>query len=104
MSFINKISRGKHACFRTKKMSQPLPLQTNDGLMKIHLPKYRKSALRGYFPGRGNCRGCGKEFKKHDSYWEPAYFQHCINECEGYKKLGQLLYANAYINLFFHIE
>ena len=69
-------------------MSQPLPIPTKDGLMNIHLPKYRNAALRGNFPGRGNCSGCGKEFRKHETTWEPAYYQHCVNECEEHKKLG----------------
>ena len=91
MLFLSEKSRVSHPCCRKKKMSQPSPIPTKDGLMNIFLPIYRKCALRGYFPGRGNCRGCGKEFKKYECTWEPAYFIHCINECEEYKKLGLFL-------------
>ena len=91
MSFISENSRVKHACCRKMKMSQPSPVPANDGSMTVYLPMYQKGALRGYFPGRGNCCGCGKEFKKYDRFWEPAYFAHCINECEEYKKLGVFL-------------
>ena len=76
------------------KIYQPTPIPTKDGLMNIYLPKYQKAALRGYYPDRGNCRGCGKEFKHRKRTWEPAYFQHCGNECEEFKKLGLILFSH----------
>ena len=36
----------------------------------------------------GSCKGCKMQFKKLRNVFEPAYYTHCIMECDKYKKLN----------------
>lgn len=44
-----------------------------------------------------NCKGCGEEFRAYTTGYhhgsprnaEPAYYEHCIKQCNEYKKLGK---------------
>lgn len=56
---------------------------------------YRKTASKWY-NSRVHCKGCYKEFMSSRSargraQIEPAYYEHCIKQCEEYAKLGKFL-------------
>lgn len=49
-----------------------------------------------------NCKGCKKVFKAYrwrryliSRQIEPAYFEHCIKQCDKYKKLGKVIASST---------
>lgn len=51
-----------------------------------------------------DCLGCGQMFKSSDRYSEPAYYIHCLKECEEYKKLNLMRKCESCKKIFISHE
>lgn len=90
-------------------VSEQKPFSSDDkeGQTTCFKTSYRSSTVKT-FSLAINCKGCRREFKAYrcarnrngHRISEPAYYEHCIKQCDGYKKLGKS-FGNLCLSLTF---